>query len=501
MTRVMGVLTMIAMINSVSAVPAANAQEWSSAASKQARLRYSATYDSQDRMVLRFRTTAGKIRVIYVRRGMTVRRPRIVRQGKVRIVLPRDARRVRVAVRGRVIRIPTRGSIGSGSSPTVPVGVTLSPVPQYPAGSVWGSSDRFALTVWFESINSAADLAMDQAAGLNGYVALVNNSQARKDLMASSGMGFLLQTGDWLAERPEFSNGWLLSDEIDMQQANAAGAAAAREQIAQSLAALPADGKTRYINYGKGVAFWNSESDAAAYVNFPGIGIVSDDVYWFTDPDTCSQWQGGALLLGGARALTAAECHRAANYGAVMQRVRYLDGLDGVSRPIWGVVEVGHPFTNPDWPTIQPAQIKAAVWHSIIGGANGIIYFNHSFSGPCPTQHALRDPCYAEARAAVTEVNTQITALAPVLNSPTATGYATSSGGGLKMLTKYYNNDWYLFTGSDGSTGTRTITLPASSTATTVTVLNENRTLPVSNHQFTDTYATPNTTHHYKITG
>ena len=69
------------------------------------------------------------------------------------------------------------------------------------------------------------------------------------------------------------------------------------------------------------------------------------------------------------------------------------------------------------------------------------------------------------------------------------------------MLTKYYNNDWYLFTGSDGSTGTRTITLPASSTATTVTVLDENRTLPVTNHQFTDTYATPNTTHHYKITG
>jgi hypothetical protein len=32
-------------------------------------------------------------------------------------------------------------------------------------------------------------------------------------------------------------------------------------------------------------------------------------------------------------------------------------------------------------------------------------------------------------------------------------------------------------------------------------VLNENRTLPVSNHQFTDTYATANTTHHYKITG
>ena len=400
----------------------------------------------------------------------------------------------------RAAETPPTGAVavfrGSTSvvRPPQPGKVTLTPFPQYPAGSVWGSSDRFALTVWFESIDSAADLAMDQAAGLNGYVALVNNSQARKDLMASSGMGFLLQTGDWLAERPEFSNGWLLSDEIDMQQANAAGAAAAREQIAQSLAALPADGKTRYINYGKGVAFWNSESDAAAYVNFPGIGIVSDDVYWFTDPDTCSQWQGGALLLGGARALTAAECHRAANYGAVMQRVRYLDGLDGVSRPIWSVVEVGHPFTNPDWPTIQPAQIKAAVWHSIIGGANGIIYFNHSFSGPCPTQHALRDPCYAEARAAVTEVNTQITALAPVLNSPTATGYAKARG--IRTLAKKTADAWYVFAGADGYGGRYTL---AVADGNRVDVVGENRTLAIERGRFDDFFATPNTVHIYRV--
>ena len=61
-------------------------------------------------------------------------------------------------------------------------------------------------------------------------------------------------------------------------------------------------------------------------------------------------------------------------------------------------VELGHPFTEEDWPSITPAQARAAVWSSIIHGAQGIIYFNHSFGGPCQTQHILRDPCYAGMR-------------------------------------------------------------------------------------------------------
>ena len=73
--------------------------------------------------------------------------------------------------------------------------------------------------------------------------------------------------------------------------------------------------------------------------------------------------------------------------------------------PIWGFVEVGWPFTETaaqGGRQIQPAEIQAAVWHEIIAGARGIIYFNHSFGGPEQTQHVLRDPDYAAERAAVT---------------------------------------------------------------------------------------------------
>ncbi len=54
-------------------------------------------------------------------------------------------------------------------------------------------------------------------------------------------------------------------------------------------------------------------------------------------------------------------------------------------------MEVGWPFTETAAQgarAIQPEEIQAAVWHSLIAGARGIVYFNHSFGGPDQTQHA-----------------------------------------------------------------------------------------------------------------
>ena len=47
-----------------------------------------------------------------------------------------------------------------------------------------------------------------------------------------------------------------------------------------------------------------------------------------------------------------------------------------------------------------------------------MIYFQHSFSGPNMTHHALRDPRYQPAIDTVTSVNAQITNLAPVAERP-----------------------------------------------------------------------------------
>ena len=104
------------------------------------------------------------------------------------------------------------------------------------------------------------------------------------------------------------------------------------------------------------------------------------------------------------------------NYGAIVNRVRNLISPLG-SKPMWNFVEVGWPFTetaSQGARTIAPEEIRAAVWHSLIAGARGIIYFNHSFGGPCTTQNVLRSSCggYPAVRAMVTSVNAQIQSIA-----------------------------------------------------------------------------------------
>ena len=159
-----------------------------------------------------------------------------------------------------------------------------------------------------------------------------------------------------------------------------------------TLASLPADGRFHYTGYGKGVMFWETDAQAAQFVN-QFQDVTAADTYWFTDPFISSGSEGGALLNNG-NPLTVAQTRLAANYGYNIDRMRALDAMDGRRK------------------------IKAAVWRGIIAGAQGIIYFNHSFGGPDQTQHALRDPAYAAQRAAVdSTMSESFSRPAPVLRA------------------------------------------------------------------------------------
>ena len=259
---------------------------------------------------------------------------------------------------------------------------------------------------------SQADVNQDRAAGLNLYVVLTANSNL--SLVQANGMRTLLQQDEWRNNAPARASpavsGWALGDEIDMQLSPAAGYAS----LNQIRGSLPADRRLRYSNYGKGVSFWLTDAEAARYVN-DFQDVVSDDNYWFTDENICSGTEGGQLVAGGAD-LSPAECHRAANYGATVRRLRGLEN-PAASKPVWAVVELGHPASENDWPTITPAQVRAAVWQSLIAGARGIVYFNHSFGGPNQTQHILREGTsagspYAPIRSVVTATDRQIQDLA-----------------------------------------------------------------------------------------
>lgn len=356
----------------------------------------------------------------------------------------------------------------------------------------------FPIGVWFESVTDPVDVQTDSAAGLNTYVALTANSDL--ELIDRAGLHALPQAEEWVgrASAPGSAavRGWLLADEVDMTQGPAKGL----QTLRTVLTTLPSDdGRLLYNNYGKGVMFWETTAEAERLVDIPDI--VSADTYWFTDRNICGISEGGALLAGGKRALRPEECQLAANYGRTVRRMRSLVSPAG-SKPVWNFVEVGHPATEADWPTIRPAQVRAAVWSGIINGARGVVYFNHSYGGAAQTQHVLREPGYAAVRATVTAVNHQITELAPVLNSPTVLGLVdvdVDAAAAVDVLVKADAENLYVFTGSTRPGAAQaTFTVPCAGDGP-VSVLGEQRTVAVAGHAFTDRFADADAVHLYRI--
>ncbi len=68
-------------------------------------------------------------------------------------------------------------------------------------------------------------------------------------------------------------------------------------------------------------------------------------------------------------------------------------------------------------------------------------------------------------------------------------------------MLKSYNGNAYIFAGlgMGHATGSKTFTLPAGVTGTTVTVVGESRTIPDSGGQFSDSFAAEYTHHVYQI--
>jgi hypothetical protein len=352
--------------------------------------------------------------------------------------------------------------------------------------SGWTDPGHFPIGVWYESVLTDADVQKDMAGGLNTYVELTDDSDI--GLVRRSGMSAIVsqQSGD----RGNETVGWLLGDEIDMEK----GAGDGFAEMQRLRNGYPAkDGRIRYANYGKGVMLWESDADAAKFVN-GYTNVTSADVYWYTDPYMCPA-PGEEPPLG----VTAATCRRAANYGLTMDRLRHLDALDGKRQPIYGFVEVGHPFAEGDSRSITGPEIAGAVMSSLIHEARGIVYFNHSFGGSCESQHVLRDECGAAVRPAVTEINSRITRLAPVLNTQS---YAWRFSSSVDTMLKAYDGSYYLFAmpGRTGGTGHQNLTLPPGLHASSAEVLFEGRSVRITGRVLADTFAKESSYHIYKIT-
>lgn len=362
----------------------------------------------------------------------------------------------------------------------------------------------FPVGVWLESITDAADLKQDAEVGINTYVDVTTDSNS--DLLSDADAQIL---ASWDAPA---SRGSVLADEVDMWagpgSAEWTGAWPGQDSICTpahgkcgytvqgQLAGLLPEGTLSYANYGKGVTFWESDEQAARFVN-DYQDIVSADNYWFTDPNICVESEGGTLLKE-PRELKTSECRRASNYGWTVERLRSLVSPLG-TKPVWSFVEVGHPSTEPDAPTITGPQIRAAVWSSIIHGARGIIYFNHSFAGSCPSHHVLRD-CGNNLRAEVAALNQQVFLLAPVLNSPFLDG-ALASSPDIDAAVKVHSGDLYVLAGTTGSAAPQATFSLQCTRDGDAEVVGEDRSVTVRNGRFTDSFAGADDVHIYKLSG
>lgn len=370
--------------------------------------------------------------------------------------------------------------------------------------------DFFPIAVWFESVLDQDDIDKDKDTGLNTYVELTSNS----DMALIRNNGMYAMTGGPFAGYGSETIGYILTDEPDMNYPSDWSPGGGYTFVKNLADSMPDDGRIRFVNYGKGILLptWSRPAGTEVYLNYGFQQTVSTDLYWYTDQDIwgspSSPYNQGAQfydMLG--RNLTKDEAQRACHYGSVVRFVRsYIDPFRG--QPVWGFVENGGPFPSnallADY--ITPETMTAAVWHMIIAGARGIIYFNHTFGGPNQGQHNFRDPAYAVIQAAAKETNDRIQSMAAILNDNFAINFATVSAvpdmlSGIDHMVKYHAGKFYIFAASrasDAVSTPATFTIPAT-VGTTATVLFENRTIPIIAGSFSDNFTNGYTVHIYRI--
>jgi hypothetical protein len=375
----------------------------------------------------------------------------------------------------------------------LPAGVTLRNIDGgtgywagFPNPADGGDPDFIPLGGWFRPAASQSQMDAYKSFGMNTFYGVECPECAQESLLRSNGLkAFMSQE-----ERTRFNDigsetvGWLLSDEQDMC-CGPPGFAGGNgfTTLGNESASLP-DQRAEYVNYGKGAAMWESDNDAQQWFNSSWGDTISMDVYWMTDPNE----RGGAKY------------GMPSSYGWNVERQRFLDGLDGKRKPQLGIVETGWPFTEgaaAGGRRILPAEARAAVWHSFIAGARGIVYFDHNFGAEACNGSTILGSCYADTRAALVAVNAQVKSLGGVLNSPFADGYASAPSGVKVMAKRAADGTFYVFAGS-AQTASQTVDISVKS-GSTATVLGESRTVPVTGGSFSDTFADKNAVHIYRI--
>lgn len=182
---------------------------------------------------------------------------------------------------------------------------------------------------------------------------------------------------------------------------------------------------------------------------------------------------------------TGANPDRAATYGWLIDQQKSFQS-PAASQPAWGLVETKKPYlaeTTAD--IILYAEIVGAAWSTIIHEARGLVYFTHNGFYPPDTATTIPaiDPntglppsteswslvdAEVALQTAVASLNAKIQSLAPVINTQS---YVWDFGpANVDTMLKEKDGYAYIFAqpGLNGSTGTKTFTLPPEVNGTSV---------------------------------
>ena len=360
----------------------------------------------------------------------------------------------------------------------------------------WTDPRFFPISVFLANPEHANSLL---AAGINIYMAVEHRLPL--STATSTGMFVMPQQEEWTQEEvgdDPMAVSWFISDECEMGYSNCTpdwsndngeyGRLAVQQSYVDRVEAYH-DGRFKHANFGNGITrTWWAPNTMDDHVQL--MDSASADKYSYTSPDVDDLLTLSPTWPAGANPATAAA------YGWQVDQMKSFQ--DPASpRPVWVFVETAMPYlSEPGARTIQPDQIEGAVWSGLIHGATGVAYFQHNNNGLCGGTSIVECPA---VRAKVTAINAQISALAPVLNTQS---YQYDFNNGTDTMLKTYNGSAYIFAGIGllQDPGVKTFALPAGITGTTVTVVGENRTIPVIGGSFSDDFAAEYTHPVYQIT-
>ena len=380
----------------------------------------------------------------------------------------------------------------AGSALAAAAAKEASPVSPYRAWKNGPSPEPsyFPLAVWLQDPDRAQEY---RALGINTYVGLwkgpTDDQLAR---LRQAGLRVICDQNDvGLRHRDDPTiAGWMHGDEPDNYQARPGrdgyDPAIPPSAIIADYQRMRRADPTRpvLLNLGQGVANDEFKGASAVLSDYPeylkGADIVSFDIY----PMAGSQQVGGLdwLWLVGK---------------GVSRLTRWSEGR----KVVWNAVECTQISAPGHKPT--PAQVRSEVWMSIIHGSMGIIYFVHQFQPNFIEAALLADP---DMSAAVKALNAQITALAPVLNSPTLPDAATATSEDplvpVDIMVKHHDGWLYLFAIGMRNRPTHALLtfgpLRKLGRNAEVTVLGEDRTIPCWGGRFEDDFA-PYQVHIYRV--